>query len=436
MSSSRPTTPSLAEQQGLMMSADATFTSSLSNLMDTEVSFENGAVSKFSHLNVGGGGDASAASLVVSAHGHPGQVSPGARSNADSEGSCHSSVSMDGEPQVKGRLDVKVRPTSVKRTNSNVSTAGAPGSMAVYKMDALPRGLCLIIEIEEYENNVREKRHGSKHDVANLTKLFEQLHFKVETKHNLNHRDFNLLLGDFANRQEHRSADMMVLIVLSHGSDGHVITSDSRRVATEGIYEKFNNSKCPALKGKPKFFIIQACRGEETDVGWVHEVATADEESIPIRPRKRRSHGAGPDMDTVPFHGLEEVSKSSNSWTTTFPRFNFHWSFPFWLVQYDVTPPSLQIDKARPTWEDMIIAYSTIPGYASMRDHDHGTWFVQALVEVFMTFACELELIDLLRTTSQYLSGFTNEHNEKQTCNVELRHLYKRIYFNPGDLGD
>ena len=33
---------------------------------------------------------------------------------------------------------------------------------------------------------------------------------------------------------------------------------------------------------------------------------------------------------------------------------------------------------------------------------------------------------------SERLSQFTNELGEKQTCNVEMRHLYKRIYFNPG----
>ncbi len=49
-----------------------------------------------------------------------------------------------------------------------------------------------------------------------------------------------------------------------------------------------------------------------------------------------------------------------------------------------------------------------------------------------MNHACDLELIDLLRMTSEYLSRFTNEFQEKQTCNVEMRHLYKRIYFNPG----
>ena len=94
------------------------------------------------------------------------------------------------------------------------------------------------------------------------------------------------------------------------------------------------------------------------------------------------------------------------------------------------------IDKARPTWEDMIIAYSTIPGYTSMRDHEKGTWFIQSLVEVFMNHAGEHELIDLLRMTSERLSGFKSEDGEKQTCNIEMRHLYKKIYFQPGIFDD
>jgi uncharacterized protein with von Willebrand factor type A (vWA) domain len=58
--------------------------------------------------------------------------------------------------------------------------------------------------------------------------------------------------------------------------------------------------------------------------------------------------------------------------------------------------------------------------------------FIQSLVEVFSNHAHDKELIDLLRMTSERLSQFTNELSEKQTCNVEMRHLYKRIYFNPG----
>ena len=35
-------------------------------------------------------------------------------------------------------------------------------------------------------------------------------------------------------------------------------------------------------------------------------------------------------------------------------------------------PAAGELSRARPTWEDMIIAYSTIPGYASIRDRDKG----------------------------------------------------------------
>ena len=73
-----------------------------------------------------------------------------------------------------------------------------------------------------------------------------------------------------------------------------------------------------------------------------------------------------------------------------------------------------------------------IPGYTSQRDPQEGTWFIQSLVEIFMNHSHEKELIDLLRMTSDYLSKFTNAYGDKQTCNVEMRHLYKRIYFNPG----
>ena len=51
--------------------------------------------------------------------------------------------------------------------------------------------------------------------------------------------------------------------------------------------------------------------------------------------------------------------------------------------------------------------------------------FIQSLVEVFSNHAHDKELIDLLRMTSERLSQFTNDRNEKQTCNIELRHLNK-----------
>ena len=60
-------------------------------------------------------------------------------------------------------LNVPVRKATVMRSGCGSSgEEQLPGMMMpAYKMDASPRGLALIIEIEEYVNDIYEKRIGS-----------------------------------------------------------------------------------------------------------------------------------------------------------------------------------------------------------------------------------------------------------------------------------
>lgn len=299
--------------------------------------------------------------------------------------SCDSCC-MDMEPTEKGKLEVRVVPASFHRSNSIQSTA-----MPVYSMMRQPRGLAMIIDIETYDNDIQERRLGSHVDVSNLTQLLEGLQFTVSVQKDLSIRQFYKAITEFCNNKMHEECDMAVVAILSHGKDGVVYSADGQSINMEYIYEFFNNKNCPMLQGKPKFFIVQACRGDLPDTGVFQET----EISYSVNPKKRRA--AGTDTDALPSG-----------------------------------PIVSDVSRARPTWEDMLIAYSTIPGYASIRDHENGTWFIQSLVEVFMNHAHDTELVDLLRMTSERLSQFTNEQGEKQTCNVEMRHLYKRIYFNPG----
>jgi len=299
--------------------------------------------------------------------------------------SCDSCC-MDLEPTEKGKLEVRVVPASFHRSNSMQSSV-----MPVYSMVRQPRGLALIIDIETYDNDIQERRFGSHVDVSNLSQLLEGLQFSVTVQKDLSIRSFYKAITEFCNNKAHEESDMTVVAILSHGKDGVVYSADGQSINMEYIYEFFNNKNCPMLQGKPKFFIVQACRGDLPDTGVYQET----EISFKVNPKKRRA--AGTDTDALPSSTI--VS---------------------------------DVARARPTWEDMLIAYSTIPGYASIRDHENGTWFIQSLVEVFMNHAHDTELVDLLRMTSERLSQFTNEQGEKQTCNVEMRHLYKRIYFNPG----
>ena len=46
-----------------------------------------------------------------------------------------------------------------------------------------------------------------------------------------------------------------------------VYAADGQSINMEYIYEFFNNRNCPLLRGKPKFFIVQSCRGDRPDAG-------------------------------------------------------------------------------------------------------------------------------------------------------------------------
>jgi len=310
-------------------------------------------------------------------------------SDGCSSRSCHTCCE-EIEPTKKGVMDVRVIPAQFHRSNSKQCY-----QMAAYDMQRIPKGLAIIIDIEVYENNVQERRFGSHVDVDNMRALLQGLEFDVTVHKNLQLTQFFKVITEFSSNKMHQDADMAVVVILSHGKDGVVYAADGQSINMEFIYEFFNNRNCPMLRGKPKFFIVQACRGDRPDQG-VHAFkfsASPASHDKTTQYKKRRSET------------LDAIACS---------------------------PESADVARARPTWEDMIIAYSTIPGYASLRDHDKGTWFVQSLVEVFMSHAHDTELVDLLRMTSERLSRFTNEVGEKQTCNVEMRHLYKRIYFNPG----
>lgn len=52
----------------------------------------------------------------------------------------------------------------------------------------------------------------------------------------------------------------LTLFIMAHGNLGHIKVSNGQ-IDLERIFEVFDNRNCPALRGKPKLFVIQACRG-------------------------------------------------------------------------------------------------------------------------------------------------------------------------------
>ena len=270
-----------------------------------------------------------------------------------------------------------------------IRTGGGQGQGAVtaishYTMESKPRGLALIINNDQFDNDVLSTRTGSTVDSNNLDELFLQLGFEVTLRRNLGYTDMIMEIQKFAARPDLEHVDMCAVSVMSHGRHGLVAAADGREVETEWVLRQFNNEGCPQLRGKPKFFILQSCRGDEADYGVMPKINFP--ESRVASDARAISQPPGSRAET----GYKDVS-----------------------------------------WEDMIVAYATLPGYVANRDMFRGTWYIECICKVFMENAHSLEIRDMLDIVAQKLKQFESENGTKQSCAYEVRNFYKKLYFNP-----
>ena len=84
-----------------------------------------------------------------------------------------------------------------------------------YEMSADPRGLALIIDIEEFENF--ESPSSKCQDISELKLLFHKLKLTCIHEKNLKSNQLYEVIDSFSSNPEHAQADMMVLVILSQG---------------------------------------------------------------------------------------------------------------------------------------------------------------------------------------------------------------------------
>eukprot|EP00057_Strongylocentrotus_purpuratus_P026064 XP_011680538.1 PREDICTED: caspase-8-like [Strongylocentrotus purpuratus] len=131
-----------------------------------------------------------------------------------------------------------------------------------YKMDRLPRGMCIIFNGENFTTKDLKKRDGTQKDVEALLNTFQNiLKFETQVKNDPTDEEYEECLQELA-KMDHSKFDCFVCVILSHGCDGHVYGKDGGEVSISALTGLFNGmSVHPSLVGKPKVFFIQACRG-------------------------------------------------------------------------------------------------------------------------------------------------------------------------------
>ncbi|XP_035665912.1 caspase-2-like [Branchiostoma floridae] len=262
-----------------------------------------------------------------------------------------------------------------------------------YRMDSKPRGYALILNNKNFTS--LPYRGGSAVDLSNITSLFQGLSFETHVLEDKKAQEIKGEVLAFSQRKEHRQKDCCVVVLMSHGEEGVIFGSDDVPVQLDDIFSMFDNKNCPRLKGKPKLFFIQACRGLKVDKG------------VPVD----EADGPGPDV---------KVNLKSEM------RSFLH------LPEDESDGPEVQ-----PTRTEMLCGYATQLGYKSFRNIENGSWFIQAITKVFMEHAKDKSVTEMMPKVINDVSKRTAScpgyphHGGKEEAEF-LYKLHKPLYFFPG----
>ncbi|GAA6074143.1 caspase-6-like isoform X1 [Tachysurus ichikawai] len=212
-----------------------------------------------------------------------------------------------------------------------------------------------------------------------MTDRFEQLDFEVKA-YTDKKRDEIIDIITEAAKANHADADCFVCVFLSHGENGHVYAYDGQIEINE-VTALFRGDNCRSLVGKPKIFLLQACRGDKHD--------------DPVTP-----------MDTVDSEVNEVVVDACGVQTL-------------------------------PAGADFLMCYSVAEGFYSHRETVHGSWFVQDLCELVQQFGSTLEFTELLTLVNRKVS-YRSVENSKDLSAIGKKQvpcfasmLTKKLYFRP-----
>nr|XP_009484245.1 PREDICTED: caspase-9 [Pelecanus crispus] len=263
----------------------------------------------------------------------------------------------------------------------------------VYELKADPCGRCLILNNVNFSRASNlSTRVGSNVDCEKLEKRFKALRFDVLTRQDLKAQEMISELQTLA-EQDHSALDCCVVVILSHGCQtshiqfpGGIYGTDGKPIPVETIVNYFNGSHCPSLRGKPKLFFIQACGGEQRDPGFVVDCDSPGDEAP----------GGSLESDATPFRA------------------------PVGNVDEPDAVASL------PTPSDILVSYSTFPGFVSWREASRGSWYVETLDSVLEQYARSEDMLNLLLQVANTVSAKEGRYKQIPGC---FNFLRKKFFF-------
>lgn len=167
-----------------------------------------------------------------------------------------------GEIKVKEEIKQKVlSKDSFLEFKPNYNVEEPKNKDDYYPFESIPRGAVYILNIM-FEGK-KDEREGSQFDVKNTESLFTKMGYYVEVITENKLKDIQIKIDKIRTSEILWKVGYFKMVLMSHGIIDCLMDIENREMNIFEVFQMpFSPQKCPALKNKPKIFIIQACRGD------------------------------------------------------------------------------------------------------------------------------------------------------------------------------
>ncbi|XP_052564286.1 caspase-1-like [Culex pipiens pallens] len=227
-------------------------------------------------------------------------------------------------------IDTVVADLKRKRSDDILPTSNGLKS-TTYAMNGTKSGKVLIFN--QVECAGESPRRGSDEDVKKLFETLPKLGFlQRDIKECKNYTKDQIYeeVSKLDDDKELYDADCLMVVILTHGRQGDALMASDQLYHLYDLIDQFTPLALPSMAGKPKIFIVQACRGDRED--------------------------SGVNLYVVNNHGLsctQEDNLGSQTHTFTYPEY-----------------------------ADLLIMMSSHYDHVSYRSTVRGSWFIQHLCSV------------------------------------------------------
>ncbi|OWF53615.1 Caspase-2 [Mizuhopecten yessoensis] len=176
-----------------------------------------------------------------------------------STGQCGDDDNDDADDDiVMETADAPAPETEIQTAYQRAST-----ERPTYRMESTPRGYCLIINNRDYtQESLMDPRTGTDVNRDELRQVFQELGFHVDAKDNLTGQAMKDTLKNFAAYEGLTRVDSLIVAFLCHGNSEKMYGVDGVPLyLQQDVFKVFSPHECPVMKGKPKLFLINSCRG-------------------------------------------------------------------------------------------------------------------------------------------------------------------------------